>query len=495
MPAIQFNRNSKKINIDFESGKSLLQILQENGVSLVAPCGGNGTCGKCKVRVKGQGMVTSCVTYPKGNEEIILPAERESKVLTEQHKNTVVLPFLPGNKINLVGYPLGIAIDIGTTSVAFYLLSLITGGVIQVKGRENSQSKYGADVISRISYCSNSNGLKTLQKELVNAINEQIVEFCEFQEVDTNSIVKVSLAGNATMLHILLGIDPTPIALAPFTPQFTDEKMIEPGSIGLQCNAHADVHVLPSISAFVGADIVAGLASLNPPTNVKKYLFVDVGTNGEMALITPDKIWCCATAAGPAFEGANISCGVGAYIGAISSYNATGFKTINNEKPIGICGAGLIDVVAHMVNHNIVSADGLLEDDFIVHHDDDPNQNIGITQQDIREVQLAKSAIAAGIISLLEVANLNLQSIDALYLAGGLGNYINIESAVKIGLFPKELLGKIVQIGNSSGTGVTLDVYSETFKNKVSKVIERSEIVELSTHENFELNFAMNMYF
>ena len=250
--------------------------------------------------------------------------------------------------------------------------------------------------------------------------------------------------------------------MAPFTPKFIDAKILPASKLELGLNPAAKVHVLPSISAYVGADVVAGLAAIDPPESIKNYLFVDIGTNGEMAIVTPDKIWTCATAAGPAFEGANISCGMGAYAGAISSFSKDDVVTINDEKAIGICGSGLLEAVAYLLDNEIVSMEGNLEEDFVLV---DANKSgtgdaVALTPKDIREVQLAKSAISCGIIALTEKAGLSYDEVDALFVAGGFGNYMNIESAIRIGLLPQEMKGKVIQIGNTAGAGAVLDVCS-----------------------------------
>jgi uncharacterized 2Fe-2S/4Fe-4S cluster protein (DUF4445 family) len=247
----------------------------------------------------------------------------------------------------------------------------------------------------------------------------------------------------------------------------------------------------------VGADIVAGIASVKPTEAYKRYLFLDIGTNGEMALVTPETIWCCATAAGPAFEGANISCGMSAVEGAIGSYSADGFTVIGNGTPTGICGSGLIDTIAYLIENNLVQGDGILERDFVVYEDmEEPlTRKISITQQDIREVQLAKSAIIAGLNVLMKKSGLGFDDLDALFLAGGFGSYIDVKSAVTIGMLPKEMEQKTISLGNTSGTGALLALKSVLFDQIVQDVRNRSVYVELSEDEDFVLDFVMNMDF
>jgi uncharacterized 2Fe-2S/4Fe-4S cluster protein (DUF4445 family) len=225
-----------------------------------------------------------------------------------------------------------------------------------------------------------------------------------------------------------------------------------------------EVITLPCISAFVSADILAGLAVLKRPQ--KNYLFLDIGTNGEIALIKGEKIFTCATATGPAFEGANISCGMGAVSGAISVFSNPGkYQVIGNCKPLGICGSGIVDIIAYLLVNDLIDETGLLKESFII----SAEKNIQVIQQDIREIQLAKSAIYSRVKILMNLAGLTFSDIDALYLAGGFGNYINIKSAIQIGLFPYELRDKIYPVGNSAGIGALQYLKSNDFEEKLSK--------------------------
>lgn len=497
MPEIKVHHSNGVININYSEGASLLQILQNHSFKIEAPCGGNGTCGKCRVKIKMVGVINSCEYYPVSDIEVILPNEKESQILTAQHQYLLKLPVEISALAHDISYPIGLAVDLGTTSIVFYWINLITGSVIRNKGISNPQVKYGADVISRINYCTNESKIQTLQKEVVNAINHQIEQFCSSENVSSENIVKLSVSANTTMLHLLAGVNPTQIALAPFKAPFTEEKIYRPKDLRININDSGIIHLLPSISAYVGADIVAGLASLQPPENIKNYLFIDIGTNGEMALVTPSEIYCCATAAGPAFEGANIYCGMGAFDGAISAYSPGGYQTIGDVKPIGICGSGLIDVIAYMLDNGIIQFDGILNDDFMLISEKDSgnNQAIVITPRDVREIQLAKSAVFTGIKLLVKQARINLEQIDAVFLAGGFGNYMNPQNAVKTGILPQEVKDKIILVGNTSGAGAILKTVNNNFDQYTNKIIEKSQLVELTTHPEFEMEFAMNMFF
>jgi len=476
----------------------LLQVLREHGYEIYSPCGGNGTCGKCRVWLKGEGAVAACgytVTEPV---EILLPDRKEARILVEQHSHTLTVPFLPGPSVNLSNYPHGIALDLGTTTLAFYLVNLVTGALVETRAVLNPQSRFGGDVITRINYSAQKEGgLQELQSVILATINGQLDHFAQLTGISAEDIVKITVSGNTTMLHLLLGVDPLPIALAPFTPKFTDAQILRGRDLALHFHPDGEVRLLPSISAYVGADIVGGLASIKSEEGRENYLFMDIGTNGELALVTPGGILCCSTAAGPAFEGARISCGMGGLEGAISAFGPSGYTVLGDVPPAGICGSGLIDVVACLLEKGMIGNDGLLKEDFIVAegNETETGTDISVTQQDIREVQLAKSAIAAGVEILLDNAGLRFGAIDRVFLAGGFGNYINPESAMKIGLISPGLAGKIVPLGNTSGTGAMLALRSTRFDEAIGDVLARTRYIELSGHEGFTEAFALNMNF
>jgi len=496
MNTIKIISQKKERVIQIEKGNSLLDILRESGYNIYSPCGGEGTCGKCRVHIKGDGVVTACTYFPAYNIEIILPGEREARILTAQSEYLEEYPLNVGEIKQLSNNPHGIAIDIGTTSIVFYHLALISGKVLKIRSILNPQATYGSDIISRINYCqTNEDGLKRLQKTILQAINDELTYFQKNAEIRKIDIVRLSIVGNNTMLHLLLGEDPVTIALAPFTPKFTNEQIKTGESLGLNTHPEAEIRTLPSISAYVGADIVSGIAVLKQDIKKRNIIYVDIGTNGEIGLITPNKIFTCATAAGPAFEGTNISCGMGAVEGAISMFTKNGeIYTIGNVKPVGICGSGIIDVVSYLLDNHLMNATGLLKEPFIIVNSTSYGK-IEISQEDIREIQLAKSAIYSGIKVLLKRAGLTFNDIHVLYLAGGFGNYMNIESAVNIGLLPDEIKDKTVAIGNSAGAGAIQALRSIDFHKRIKTVLSNVEYIELSSSDDFNLEFTLNMNF
>jgi len=494
---VKLHSRNKRIVINAKPGENLFTLIQKYVENFYAPCGGMGTCGKCRVHILNEDYVIACLYEINKNIEVILPGELEMEVLASQHNFITKIIHAPGSAINLAIQPLGMAIDIGTTSIVFYLIDLKKSATLDIYTIPNPQIKFGSDIISRINYTNTSNdGLKILQQLVIDSINKHIKLFTKKIKTTTNSVTKIVVVGNPAMMHILLGIDPLPLALVPFAPSFTELKRIDANKLGLVCNNKAKIIVMPSVSGYIGADIVAGIASIDVVETSSVFLFVDIGTNGEIALITPSCIWCCATAAGPAFEGANIKFGMGAFPGAISHYNNEGFITIDELPPIGICGSGLIDIISHLLNEGIMTAEGNIKNDFLVSSgkENGIQQEIVVTQQDIRELQLAKSAIISGINILLKKADLTINNLDKIFIAGGFGNYINIESAINIGLLP-DAPEKIIQVGNTAGTGAVLAIKSEPFIAKTERIKKIFNYIELSTSDEFTDEFAMNMMF
>ncbi len=477
--------------MDSEEGIPLQSILRNNGYNIYSPCGGRGRCGKCTVWVSGVGKVLSCRYFPVSDIEIILPGDDEARILVRQTEFLEDFQFRPELSSCHSKAPYGVAIDLGTTTVALYFLNLIDGAIEKVSSFLNPQMIFGADIISRITWCQeNETGLKELRNLITGSINYEVEAFLAEQGLENKNIEKVVVAGNTTMLHLLLGEDPVPIALAPFTPKFTSRQVRKGSLSGLKINPDGQLITLPCLSAYVGSDIIAGLAVLKPL--YLNYLFVDIGTNGEIALVKGDTVYSCSAAAGPAFEGANLSCGMAAVTGAISVFSDAGvFQVIGNAEPSGICGSGIVDIVAYLVRKGIVDETGFLNESFVIH----PGRNIMVTRQDIREIQLVKSAICSGIRILMKRAGMGFEDIGALFLAGGFGNYININSAIDIGLLPSELENRIFAVGNSAGIGAMQNLRSDEHERRMVRILENSRYVELSEAEDFPEEFAINMYF
>lgn len=446
------------------NGTLLYDVLIKSDESVDHPCGGRGTCRKCIVTVNGKEEL-SCQYIIKS--DISVTIKNDGKIYSETG----------AEETNVITDNLCFTLDIGTTTLALALVSLDDGKIIKVITRTNPQRAFGTDVMTRIDCC-RKNGVEELQKTLIAEIDSMISEF------DLHNIEKLYVSGNATMLHLFFGIDCSAMGVAPYTPVFLESKTQKAENLGII--GVETVESLPSIATFVGADLVAGLNFVGMPENGKHNLLVDLGTNAEIVLFSEKSALCTAAAAGPCFEGANISCGMSATDGAVYSYSANGTKTISDEPAKGICGTGLVDIIAYLLDKEIVDETGYMEDDFEV------ADGVYINQADIRQYQLAKSAVSSAIITLLQIKNVSFDEIENMYISGGFSAKINIENAVKTGLLPKELVQKCVAINNSSLLG-TVKYACE--KNDLAVYTDESTYVDLSANPTFSDLFIENMMF
>ncbi len=428
--------------------------------------------------------------------------ENNYKVSLTTYKNKI-LHIQGGDRSK---YKYGVAVDLGTTTVALYLLDLNRGKIISVLSQVNNQRAYGSDVISRINYTmEKENGVFELHKCIIDQINKMIDEISIKNNIDKNEIYNLIVVGNTTMIHLFIKLPCKNIALAPFVPTFTEKY--ECSSFKLGININGIISFPPSISAYVGSDISAGILSSNLCKNEKYSLLLDMGTNGELALGNKEKIFTCSTAAGPAFEGANIKYGVGGIEGAISSIDLSKdkiYKTINDKEPCGICGSGVLDICSELLKYEIIDESGRICDsdevenenlrkrlnkennlkEFIIFENE--NKKIAFTQKDIREVQLAKAAICAGIKVLLKESHLTYEDVEHVYIGGGFGNYMNVKSAVNIGMIPKEFEDKIKSIGNCAGKGAIDYLLNMKKENEITQITDRCEYIELSKSKDFQ---------
>lgn len=416
-----------------------------------------------------------------------------------------------------------VACDIGTTTVVVYLLNSYTGEIVDTISELNSQKPFGADVIARIEYCQNDiSELKLLQEKILNQLGAMTVSLLRTNDIDKKNLYSVTVAGNTTMLHLLAGVDPSGIAVAPFIPAFLDGFSCSSSELG-KFPVDCLFYFMPSVSAYVGADIVADVLSTGMFESDDLSLLVDLGTNGEIIMGNKNNLYSCSTAAGPAFEGAHISCGMGAVSGALNSYEINDgitATTIGNKAPVGICGSAIVDVVAQFLEKGIIDETGRfaqmedvenddLRDLLAKHYIDDgegafvlvPSMDSGtgedilFTQKDIREVQLAKAAISAGIETLLHDAGVSKDEIRHLYIAGGFGNYINKKSAAVIGLIPSDLLDRAVAVGNTAGLGAINCSLSIDKLASCDNMIKKTKYIELSGSAFFQQKYMEEMVF
>lgn len=450
-----------------EKGELLSDILIRNGKSVEHPCGGRGTCRKCKVLVDGREEL-SCQYRVVGDVSVSLFTQGE----IQSETGAEIKDEITDNMC--------FCLDIGTTTLALALVSLDTGNVLKVETSTNPQCIFGADVMTRIDYC-RKNGIEKLQSVLVEKINEMIDDFNISKPLD------MYVSANVTMLHTLFNVDCSSIGVSPYKADFLESKMEKGESIGL--TKVGNVISLPSIHSFVGADIVAGMNYIGFPANEKYNLLVDLGTNAEIVLYSKNSAICTSAAAGPCFEGANISCGMSATDGAIYRFSRKNgqieIDTINKKSPQGICGTGLVDIVADFLN-NEIDETGFMEEDFRIYG------NISLNQADVRQFQLAKSAVYSGIITLINLEKIGFEQIEKMYISGGFSAKINIENAVKVGLLPRRLKEKCIAINNSSLLGTVKFAYE---KNNLNSYVENTEYVDLSTNLDFSEQFMKNMLF
>lgn len=407
----------------------------------------------------------------------------------------------------------GISVDIGTTTVVAYLIDLVSGEQKDVYSVLNPQRKFGADVLARIEYTSQKeDALKEVHKLTVKCINDMIRHLVKRAGIKKTDIYSVVFVGNTTMVHLFMGVSPANIGVSPFIPVTTQMQRFKAHELGIGINEYSQVVIFPSVSAYIGADTVAAVLSSSMYKNRKISLLIDIGTNGEMVLGNSKWLYACSTAAGPAFEGANIRNGVGSVNGAIDKVAfrpSLKYSTIGGEKAIGICGSGLVDVAAGMLTMGVINGKGtftegenaaklsreikkrLLKVDgksaFLLVNSEDCNSDtdIVITQKDVRELQNAKAAIAAGIKILARNAGIEMKDIENVYLAGGFGSYVEIENALRIGLIPLELKGKIQVIGNAAGAGAIEGLLSVKMLKKAEEIKEQIRYVELSVCPDF----------
>ncbi|ACI19281.1 ASKHA domain-containing protein [Dictyoglomus thermophilum] len=378
----------------------------------------------------------------------------------------------------------GVAVDLGTTTLVATLFDITNGGNLGAKMEVNPQVSYGADVLSRINYImTHRNGLPVLQDLIDSKVENMILSLCEENKINPEDIYLISVAGNSIMTHIFLGVNPLSIGVFPFTPVFRRGLIVSSRNLfkGIR---NAKVYTFPLISGYVGGDIVSGILAVGMDYEDKNILLIDIGTNGEIVLKYKDEFYACATAAGPAFEGGNISQGMIAVNGAIDHVwledENIRYSVIGDEQEKGITGSGLIDAVALMLDLKIVDETGRMKKEYF---------NIGkvkITQKDIREFQLAKSAIRAGIEMVLIKAGISYKDLDKVYISGNFGNYINLENAIKVGLLPPLEMGKFVISGNTSLIGAELLLLDKNFIKKSESIISKIKYIELSSSSEFQ---------
>lgn len=569
MPIIKFLPMEKEIEVSGDT--SILQAEQMLGIRQDAPCGGHGKCGKCKVIMNGQ-EVLACKTMVSEDMTVTVEHELQEMQILEEGISSGKMK-IPENKILLHPVQDGrchIGVDIGTTTVAAYLLDGVSGEVLDTRSMLNPQFPYGSDVISRIQAAMDGK-LTELTGLIRDGVWSLVVGLCEANNLKTEEIGTMAVVANPAMQQIFFGVPVENLAKPPFSPVFTKaevRRLADYFPIHSECidsdrtDAKADgeekchnttasgtegkLLVVPDIAGYVGSDTMGCILSTGMYQDKQMTLMIDIGTNGEMVLGNCERMAACSTAAGPALEGGRISCGMRGSVRAIDhvwiedgelyysvigdkeqkkvqKHEATDAKVVcerempdrtdskeacEKEMPDeadvkavcekGLCGSGIIDVVAAMLDLGIVNKRGRIQKDYRGEGKEriyDLTDHISLTQEDIREVQMAKGAIAAGIHLLMKHLQVTMEDIDQVILCGAFGNYMKPESACRIGLLPGELLGKIKAGGNAAGTGsrqMAVDCEKFYLTDELQK---KTEAIELASFPEFQRIYAENMMF
>jgi uncharacterized 2Fe-2S/4Fe-4S cluster protein (DUF4445 family) len=552
MPQIRFLPQNRVLEVPV--GTSLLAAARELGLSLEAPCDGVGSCGKCKAKAsplsalresshewltqaeRAEGWVLACQSAVVGDVEATVETSLSDglKILNDGQAVAVALdpwvrkavnPALgvtqvfAGDQVlaiepgDTVAHVYGLAIDFGTTTLVVALNHLRDGRELAVASSLNPQARYAQDVLSRIRIGSKPEGLQTLQRELIQELNRLIGEVTASAGVATSHIYEAVFSGNTTMLHLAVGTNPASLGKYPYTPALVGATHELAALLGLAISPHGLVYLPPIMAAYVGADITSGILATRLAELPGVTLFVDIGTNGEMVLAVDGQLTATSTAAGPAFEGMNIACGMRAGRGAVErvQFNGEGVavRTIGEAAPIGICGSGLLDAVGEMAAYRAIDKNGRFQangasagrpwasqwetlDGVAVFRLGGP---VYLTQKDIRQVQLAKAAIRVGIELMLKANNLGPENVDRVLIAGSFGYHLRAPSLINLGLLPREFAGRVEFVGNTSKTGAQAFLLNRQTRENLRAITQKVRVLELANDAAFEKAFVQALAF
>jgi uncharacterized 2Fe-2S/4Fe-4S cluster protein (DUF4445 family) len=557
MALVRFSPGNQVVEV--EAGTTILEAARLVGVLIESPCNSNATCGKCKVRLDAesmqnviqhgehhltekeanQGFVLSCQTKILGDIKVEVVDKQQNKTLKvlsfgksfdvqldgfikkrffpERNKTQV----LGGDKLlgeeegNTVSENYGVVVDIGTTTMVTALMDINTGKEIDSIPALNPQSIYAQDVLSRIKFASEEKGLQTLYSEFIQEVNGMIDEIAERSGVNHGNIYEVIFSGNTCMLHLATNVNPTSLGKYPYISKITGGNHIAAAEHRLHVAEFGVVYLPPVISAYVGADITSGILASNLSELKGITLFVDIGTNGEMVIGFDGNLSATSTAAGPAFEGMNITFGMRAGKGAIELFEiepdgSVTIKTIGDQEATGICGSGLLDIVGELVAHGVINKNGrFVKPDTpgisqqlqarLVNYDGKlafkVAEDVYLTQKDVRQVQLAKGAVRAGIEFLLRNKKIEASDLDRVFIAGSFGYHLRAKSLINIGLLPQEFTGKIDFLGNTSNSGGQAFLLNNSYRHLMSNVVKEVESLDLASYTDFDKVFVSCLNF
>lgn len=476
---------------------ALRDILTNYGLDF--PCNGKGTCGKCKIRLLAGNIETDnyhrdllqqrklspewrLACHSRITEDVTIYIDRSDCVVQTDNTYFNISPE--------DGY--GIAVDLGSTTLAAQLVNLQNGHIEAEQTALNPQSAFGADIISRISHAISSpehnRQLTSLARQAIQDLIKDIITG------HINDLRKVVIVGNSVMHHLFCGIDVSPFAAYPYISSHNEMHRFTPQELGWDLPANCEITFLPNISHFVGSDILAGIEAIGMNSKERYQALIDLGTNGEIAIGNRHKILCTSTAAGPAFEGVHISQGMRASTGAIYQIDETGksIDVIGNVTPTGICGSGLIDAIHLFLKQGKIDYSGTLlgeNTDFLP-----ICEGIGLTDKDIREYQLAKAAICTGFEILRRELNISMKDIEYIHITGGLGNYLNIEKAISTGLLEIDRMEQVIKVGNSALLGARMFLFEENQKD-MTKILESTQHCPLESHHDFQDIYCEKLFF
>ena len=523
---LQISGEEQSITESQKPLRTLSAILSHHNYPINTRCGGRGLCNACQVHLlKGStinirsthithapAIIKTCEQAPLENNEITIRIPERALF---RKKPSVASDFkisIPYSLSPLAPSPtgkdkpwIGAAVDIGTTTTVLLLCDLRSGEILASDSAYNSQIRYGEDLITRIQLCSqDKRNISRLQTAITQETIQLLIEkACQKASIHSHDISSMVVAANTTMLHLLAGVDPTPIGTYPFTPTFLEHRIYTPAALGLSFgSSETQVHLLPSPAAYIGADISAGILASGMIYEEGAILLVDVGTNGEIILKNKGHLLGTATAAGPAFEGAGLTHGVRATEGAIDKIQISKescsiiYETIGKSSPLGICGSAYIDFLAEARRAGYLTTHGRftsVSESCRIAQTPESALALEITTRDISCLLQAKAAIAAGISILLQYEGIHASQIKTLYLAGGFGMHLNINNAIAIGLLPGFSPRQVSIIGNSSLAGALATLQDRSLLEELKSICSQIKSIELNLHPSFEDTFIDNL--